>query len=88
MTHEAPDLNFEMTYTVRTTDPLEPTVGAPFGAKQFWQVSEATLDGARVKAHLAGTGMDWMSVGSDGLIALTETAQFCSSKVLTAWLRH
>ena len=22
------------------------------------------------------------------LIALTETAQFCSSKVLTAWLRH
>jgi hypothetical protein len=21
-------------------------------------------------------------------IALTETAQFCSSKVLTAWLRH
>ena len=43
MTHEAPDLNFEMTYTVRTTNPLEPTVGAPFGAKQFWQVSEATL---------------------------------------------
>jgi hypothetical protein len=23
-----------------------------------------------------------------GLIALTETAHFCSSKVLTAWLRH
>jgi hypothetical protein len=22
------------------------------------------------------------------VIALTETAQFCSSKVLTAWLRH
>ncbi len=66
MTHEAPDLNFEMTYTVRTTNPLEPTVGAPFGAKQFWQVSEATLDGARIKAELAGTGMDWMSVGSDG----------------------
>ena len=44
MTHEAPDMNFEMTYTVRTTNPLEPTAGAPFGAKQFWQVSEATLD--------------------------------------------
>ena len=49
MTYEAPDLDFEMTYTVRTTHPLEPTVGAPFGAKQFWQVSEATLDGARIK---------------------------------------
>ena len=46
MTYEAPDLDFEMTYTVRTTHPLDPTVGAPFGAKQFfWQVSEATLDG-------------------------------------------
>jgi hypothetical protein len=66
MTYEAPDLDFEMTYAVRTTHPLEPTVGAPFGAKQFWQVSEATLDGARVKAHLAGTGIDWMSVSSDG----------------------
>ena len=61
MTYEAPGLDFEMIYTVRTTHPLEPTVGSPFGAKQFWQVSEATLDGARVKAHLAGAGLDWMS---------------------------
>ena len=76
MTHEAPDLNFEMTYTVRTTDPLEPTVGAPFGAKQFWQVSEATLNGARIKAQLAGTGMDWMSVGSDGFWRPDVHAQF------------
>ena len=45
MTYEAPGLDFEMIYTVRTTHPLEPTVGSPFGAKQFWQVSEATLDG-------------------------------------------
>ena len=44
MTYESPDLDFEMTYTVRTTHPLEPTVGSPFGAKQFWEVSEATLD--------------------------------------------
>ena len=35
MTYEAPDLDFEMIYTVRTTHPLEPTVGSPFGAKQF-----------------------------------------------------
>ena len=43
MTYEAPDLDFEMTYTVRTTHPLEPTVGSPFGpsssgksARQLW----------------------------------------------------
>ncbi len=76
MTHEAPDMNFEMTYTVRTTNPLEPTAGAPFGAKQFWQVSEATLDGARIKAQLAGAGMDWMSVGSDGFWRPDVHAQF------------
>ena len=76
MTYEAPDLDFEMTYTVRTAHPLEPTVGSPFGAKQFWQVSEATLDGARIKAHLAGAGLDWMSVSSDGYWRPDVHAQF------------
>ena len=76
MTYEAPGLDFEMIYTVRTTHPLEPTVGSPFGAKQFWQVSEATLDGARVKAHLAGAGLDWMSVSSDGYWQPDVHAQF------------
>ena len=76
MAYEAPDLDFEMTYTVRTTHPLEPTVGSPFGAKQFWQVSEATLDGARIKAHLAGAGLDWMSVSSDGYWRPDVHAQF------------
>jgi len=76
MTYEAPDLDFEMTYTVRTTHPLEPTVGSPLGAKQFWQVSEATLDGARIKAHLAGAGLDWMSVSSDGYWRPDVHAQF------------
>jgi hypothetical protein len=32
--------------------PPNPTVGAPFGAKQFWQVSEATLDGARINLEV------------------------------------
>ena len=76
MTYEAPGLDFEMIYTVRTTHPLEPTVGSPFGAKQFWQVSEATLDGARIKAHLAGAGLDWMSVSSDGYWRPDVHAQF------------
>ena len=78
MTYEAPDLDFEMTYTytVRTIHPLEPTVDSPFGAKLFWQVSEATLHGARIKAHLAGAGLDWMSVSSDGYWRPDVHAQF------------
>ena len=46
------------------------------GAKQFWQVSEATLDGARIKAHLAGAGLDWMFVSSDGYWRPDVHAQF------------
>lgn len=61
-----PPLEFEMMYFVRTTNPLEPTVGAPRGARQYWQVSEARLEGGRIKAELAGTGTDWMLVGDDG----------------------
>ena len=38
-----PGLEFELTYRVRTVNPLEPTAGSPYGAKQYWQVSEATL---------------------------------------------
>ena len=35
----------EMIYRVRTTEPLSPTDGSPFGPRQYWQVSEASLDG-------------------------------------------
>jgi hypothetical protein len=59
-------LAFAMTYFVRTTTPLDPTTDSPWGARQYWQVSEATLDGPDIKAQLAATGMDWMSVSNDG----------------------
>jgi hypothetical protein len=60
------DLEFAMTYVVRTSHPLDPTTGSPWGARQYWQVSEAMLDGPRIKARLAATGTDWMGVGDDG----------------------
>ncbi|MDT5010463.1 MAG: hypothetical protein QOH57_2080 [Mycobacterium sp.] len=66
----------EMTYVVRTAQPLEPTVGSPFGAKQYWQVAEASLDGPRIRARLAATGVDWMSVGDDGFWRPDVRAQF------------
>ena len=66
----------EMTYAVRTANPLDPTAGSPFGAKQYWQVVEATLDGPRITARLAATGIDWMSVGDDGFWRPDVHAQF------------
>lgn len=56
----------EMTYRVTTTNPLEPTRHAPSGERQYWQVSQATLVGPRINASLAGTGGDWMAIGTDG----------------------
>ena len=56
----------EMTYRVRTTDPTPPTAGSPFGTRQYWQVSEATLVGPQITAELLATGGDWMWMSPDG----------------------
>ncbi len=65
-----------MTYVVRTSDPLDPTTDSPWGARQYWQVSEATLDGPEIKAGLAATGVDWMGVSDDGFWRPDVRAQF------------
>ncbi len=61
----------EMTYRVRTSHPTEPTDGSPFGTRQYWQVSEATLTGPRITAALLATGGDWMQMSPDGFGAPT-----------------
>ena len=70
------ELEFAMTYVVRTSKPLDPTTGSPWGARQYWQVSEATLDGPQIKARLAATGLDWMGVSDDGFWRPDVRAQF------------
>jgi Protein of unknown function (DUF3237) len=69
-------LEREMVYRVRTTQPLDPTEGSPLGARQYWQVSEATLEGPRIRATLAATGLDWMAVSGDGYWRPDVRAQF------------
>ena len=71
-------LEREMMYRVRTTQPLEPTAGSPAGPRQYWQVSEATLDGRRIKAKLAATGSDWMAMSADGFWRPNVRAQFAT----------
>lgn len=66
----------EMTYRVRTSHPLAPTEGSPVAVTQYWQVSEAELEGPRIRAKLAATGMDWMQVGPDGFWRPDVRAQF------------
>jgi Protein of unknown function (DUF3237) len=56
----------EFIYRVRTSGPLPTTKGSPLGERNYWIVSEAELDGPRIKARLAAPGSDWMWVSDDG----------------------
>jgi Protein of unknown function (DUF3237) len=71
-----PELEYAMTYVVRTSHPLDPTADSPWGARQYWQVSEATLEGPDINARLAATGVDWMGVSDDGFWRPDVPAQF------------
>jgi hypothetical protein len=45
---------------------LKTTEGSPNGERNYWIVSEAEIDGPRIKARLAAPGSDWMRVSEDG----------------------
>lgn len=66
----------EMTYTVKTTQPSAPTFGSPSVARQYWQVSEASLVGDRIRAELLASGSDWMEMSADGFWRPDVRAQF------------
>jgi hypothetical protein len=57
----------EMIYRLRSVGPLPQTDGSPTGARQFWQMSDAELEGPRIRARAPYVGGDWMRVGPDGL---------------------
>jgi Protein of unknown function (DUF3237) len=59
-------LEEEMTYRVEATGPLESTEGSPWGTREYWEMSQATLEGKRISATLAMPGGDWMGVSEDG----------------------
>jgi hypothetical protein len=56
----------EFIYRVKTTGPLKTTKGSPAGERNYWIVSEASLEGPRISARLAAPGSDWMWVSDDG----------------------
>jgi hypothetical protein len=60
-----PGLTHEMTLRLRVSGPLAATEGAPTGTRQYWQMTEGTLIGDRIKAKMAMPGGDWMLVSAD-----------------------
>jgi hypothetical protein len=56
----------EFFYRVKTTGPLKTTLGSPDGERNYWIVSDAEIEGLRIKARIAAPGSDWMRVSNDG----------------------
>jgi hypothetical protein len=52
-------LEFEMTYRLRVRGPMPATQGSPVGEHIYWEMSEGTLEGPRIKARIAMPGGDW-----------------------------
>ena len=60
-----PELRHEITYRFRVRGPLAATEGAPGGTREYWEMTEGTLMGARINARIAMPGGDWMSLSAD-----------------------
>jgi hypothetical protein len=61
-----PDLEFAFIYRLRVRGPMPSTKGSPRGESVCWEMSEATLEGPRIKAHTTLPGLDWFAPGPDG----------------------
>ena len=83
-------ISFEraMTYRVKVRGPLAPTVGAPLGEVQYWEMTDAWLDGPRIRARAAMPGGDWMRVGLDGLWRPDVRVQFTTDDGVTVLLHY
>jgi hypothetical protein len=77
-----------MTYRVTTQGPLETTDGSPWGARQYWEVSEASLSGAHISATMAMTGGDWMGVSGDGFWRPDVRVQFRTTDDAVILMRY
>jgi hypothetical protein len=57
-----PELELAMVYRLRVRGPVAGRDGAPTNARtEFWEMSEATLEGPKIRARSAMPGIDWFS---------------------------
>src|SRR5215211_6641401 len=59
-------LEFEMTYRLRVRGPMPSRKGSPRGERVCWEMTHATLEGARITAHTVMPGGDWIATHVDG----------------------
>jgi hypothetical protein len=63
--------------------PLESTAGTPTGVRQYWEMTDGALTGARINAKVAMPGGDWMVVGRTAIGA--RTCEYNSSPTTARW---
>jgi hypothetical protein len=61
------DLEFVMTYRLQVRGPLESKDGSPASSRrQYWEMSNATLEGPKIRATTPMPGIDWFTPSEDG----------------------
>ncbi|MET3844076.1 DUF3237 family protein [Bradyrhizobium sp. OAE829] len=72
-------MNFEFEFTLSAT--LKPPIdmgAGPFGIRRFFEVSDGSIEGKRLKGKASSGGGDWLLVGSDGFARLDVRAQIAT----------
>jgi hypothetical protein len=59
-------LEHVLTYRFSIRGPLKSTEGSPHGTRQYWEMTEGTLSGSGLEAHIAMPGGDWYTESPDG----------------------
>jgi hypothetical protein len=72
----APELKHEMTYRFHVSGPLAATEDSPTGPREYWEMTEGALTGARIKARIALPDGDWMLVSADRVARPDVRVQF------------
>ena len=60
------DLEHVLTYRFSIRGPLADTEGSPQGTRQYWEMTQGTLEGPGLRASIAMPGGDWYRASPDG----------------------
>ena len=69
MSHRTIGLIPEFTYRMSASHAHEVGNG-PVGNRQYFEVTDGTIEGSRLSGKLLGRGIDWMLVGADGFMRM------------------
>lgn len=76
--HSSLSLAHEFTYRTSIAGPHEVGDG-PYGARQYYEMTDGIVEGSRLAGRTIGTGSDWMLAGSDGFLRMDARIQILTN---------